>query len=314
MYLSRLSVWRPDEVLGNEELARKVDTTDAWIVEHVGIRERRVSPREMPVHEMGARAARLALEGVDRASIDLVVCALSVSDYQIPSSANLVASECGLGDAPAFDLRAACSSFLFGLHALRGMIGAGLHRRALLVVPEAYTHAVDYSDRNTCILWGDAAVACVVSAERPPGLSFLVEDTRVGSRSQDWRAIQIRNGGFFEQQGAVVQAFAIRKMSSIVQEQLAAASLSKEDLQWFVGHQANAGILSRVAARIGLRPEQSLTNLERFGNTGAAGAPSVLADQLDRFRDQDRIAVATVGAGLSWATALLRTQREEEQR
>jgi 3-oxoacyl-[acyl-carrier-protein] synthase III len=311
MFLSRLAAWRPEQVLSNLDLSKLVDTSDEWIFEHVGIRERRRAPPDMPVHQLGARAARAALEGVDAASIDLVVCALSVSDYQIPSTANLVAAEAGLPNAAAFDLRAACSSFVFGLHALRGMLATGQHRRALLVVPEAYTRVVDYTDRNTCVLWGDAAAACLVTAERPAGLSLEVEDTRIGSRSNDWAAVQIPVGGHFQQQGATVQGFAIRKMAAIAGEQLAARSLAPADVAFFVGHQANAGILSRVCERAGFSPAQSLTNLEKFGNTGAAGAPSVLADNQEKFRDGQRILVATVGAGLSWGTALFKTCRED---
>jgi 3-oxoacyl-[acyl-carrier-protein] synthase III len=234
-----------------------------------------------------------------------VVCAFSIADYQIPSTANLVASELGLADAPAFDLRAACSSFVFALHALRGLITSGLHQRALLIMPEAYTHATDYKDRNTCVLWGDASFACIVSREKPPGLSLEVLDTRIGSKSTDWRLIQIATGGFFQQQGKAVQRFAIRKMSAIVQEQM-----KGEPVDWFVGHQANASILARACERAGLTPEQNLTNIERFGNTGAAGAPTVLADNAGRFQEGHRIVVATVGAGLSWGSALLRAHRE----
>jgi 3-oxoacyl-[acyl-carrier-protein] synthase-3 len=258
----------------------------------------------MPVHEQGARAGRRTLEGVDPASIDLVVCAFSIGDYHIPATANLVASELGLADAAAFDLRAACSSFLFAMHALRGLIDSGMHRRALLVVPEVYTHATDYKDRNTCVLWGDASFACIVSGEKPAGPSLEVLDTRIGSRSADWKLIQITNGGFFQQQGQAVQRFAIRKMSAIIEDQRGG-----EPIDWFVGHQANASILARACERAGLRPEQNLTNIERFGNTGAAGAPTVLADNTERFQEGHRIVVATVGAGLSWGTALLRAHR-----
>jgi 3-oxoacyl-[acyl-carrier-protein] synthase III len=299
-----MSAWRPEEVLTNQDLARMVDTSDEWIFDHVGIRERRKSPKDLPVHEQGARAARQAIEGMDPKSIDLVVAAFSISDYHIPSTANLIAAEIGLGEAPAFDVRAACSSFLFGLHALRGMLMSGLHQRALLIVPEAYTHATDYNDRNTCVLWGDASFACIVSKDKPPGLSLEVLDTRVGSKSTDWKLIQITTGGFFQQQGPAVQRFAIRKMAAIIAEQM-----KGEPIDWFVGHQANASILARACERAGLTPEQNLTNIERFGNTGAAGAPTVLADNTDRFQEGHRIVVATVGAGLSWGTALLRAHR-----
>jgi 3-oxoacyl-[acyl-carrier-protein] synthase-3 len=308
VYLSRLSAWRPDEVLTNQDLAGMVDTSDEWIYEHVGIRERRRSPPDLKVHEQGASAARRSLEGFVE-PIDLVVCGLSISDYQIPSTANLIADALKLPEVAAFDVRAACSSFVFVLHTLRGLLAAGMHKRALLVIAEAYTHATDYTDRNTCVLWGDASFACIASAEKPSGLSFEVLDTRIGSRSSDWRTIEIPNDGFFKQRGAVVQAFAIRKMAAIVQQQLEGSPVD-----WFVGHQANAGILSRACARAGLRPEQNLTNIEEFGNTGAAGAPSVLADHQGRFADGSRIVVATVGAGLSWGTALLKTHRQGEGR
>jgi 3-oxoacyl-[acyl-carrier-protein] synthase III len=304
VYLSRLSAWRPDEVLSNQDLAHLVDTSDEWIFSHVGIRERRKSPVDMPVHEQGVRAARATMEGLNPTFIDLVICAFSVGDYHIPSTANLVAAELGIADAPAFDLRAACSSFAFALHTLRGMISSGLHKRALLVVPEVYTHATDYKDRNTCVLWGDASFACIVSREKPPGFSLEVLDTHIGSKSTDWRLIQIRHGGFFEQQGKAVHRFAIRKMSSIIEQQL-----KGEPVDWFVGHQANASILERACERAGLRPEQNLTNIAQFGNTGAAGAPTVLADNEHLFKNGERIVVATVGAGLSWGTALLLAHR-----
>ena len=310
MYLSRLSAWHPDEVLSNEDLARMVDTSDEWIVEHVGIRERRRAPRDMPVHELGARAAAAALEGFDAGSVDLVLCALSITDYHIPSTANLVAAQAGCGDAAAFDVKAACSSFLFGLHALRGLLATGQHACALLVVPETYTHVTDYADRSTCVLWGDGAFACIATRERPPGRSLEVEDTFVGSRSKDAMAVAIPVGGTFRQEGAVVQAFAIRKMAEVLRASLDRRGLRPEDVAYIVGHQANLGILERACARAGFPPERQLTNIEKFGNCGAAGAPTVLAQNAARFRPGERIAVATVGSGLSWGGAILKVCEE----
>lgn len=298
-------MWYPEEVLTNAALAAMVDTSDEWIVERVGIRERRRSPRDMPVHALGARAAEMALEGHDRSAIDLVVCAPSIADYHVPATANLVAAQVGCGDAPAFDVRAACSGFVFALHALRGMLGAGLHRRVLLVIPEAYTHVTDYTDRATCVLWGDASFACLVTAERPAGRCLEVTDTLVGSRSADAAAVEVPVGGTFRQDGNAVQAFAIRKMVEVVQETLRRSGLVPADVAYFVGHQANLGILTRVAARAGFCPEQHLTTIERYGNCGAAGAPAVLAQNGPRFRERQRIVVATVGSGLSWGGALL---------
>ena len=313
MYLSRLAAWHPDGVLRNEDLARLVDTTDEWIVEHVGIRERRKSPADMPVHEMGARAAALALDGVDPAKVDLVVCALSIADWHIPATANLVAAACGCGDAAAFDVRAACSSFIFALHTIRGLLATGQHRRALLVIPEAYTHATDYGDRATCILWGDAAFACLVTADRPPeGRALEVEDTFVGSRSKDAMAVATPVGGTFRQEGTVVQAFAIRKMAEVARAACERRGLSPEDVAWFVGHQANLGILERAAVRAGFAPGKNLTNIQRYGNCGAAGAPTVVTQNMERFRDGERIVVATVGSGLSWGGAMLRVRDAEQ--
>ena len=304
MFLSRPSVWHPEEILSNADLGRLVDTSDEWIVSRVGIRERRKAPRDMKVHEMGALAARLALDGQP---VDTVVCGLSVSDYHVPSTANLIASQLEqCAEAAAFDVRAACSSFVFGLHALRGLFALGEARRALLVIPEAYTHVTDYKDRSTCILWGDAAFACLVSQDAPEGLSFEVEDTFVGSRSQDALVVQAEIGGSFKQQGNAVHAFAIRKMTAVVQTSLERRGLTAADLSYFIGHQANLGILERAAERLGIPPSKHLSNIEKFGNCGAAGAPSVLAQNVARFKHGERIAMATVGSGLSWGGALLR--------
>lgn len=316
MFLSRLAVWYPDEVLTNADLAAMVDTSDAWIVERVGIRERRRSPPELPVHRMGARAAEAALAGFDRERVDLVVAALSIADYHIPATANLVAAEVGCGEAAAFDVRAACSSFVFALHVLRALLQGGAHRCALLVIPEAYTHVTDYTDRASCVLWGDGAFACLVTPEpEPGGLCLRVRDTFVGSRSRDALAVQVPVGGTFTQQGAVVQAFAIRKMAEVVQAVMARAGLGPAGVDWLIGHQANLGILERAAARAGIAPQKNLTNIEWYGNTGAAGAPGVLAQQQGRLRPGQRIVVATVGSGLSWGGALLEVTagaREEE--
>lgn len=304
MFLSSLAVWYPDEVLTNADLAAMVDTSDAWIVDRVGIRERRRSSPDMPVHVLGARAAVQTLADHDPAAVDLVVCAPSISDYHIPATANLVGAAVGCGDAAAFDLRAGCSGFVFALHVLRGLIGSA-HQRALLVIPEAYTHATDYQDRSTCVLWGDAAFACLVTPQPPPGRSFQVLDTFIGSRSKDATAIEVPVGGWFRQKGGAVQTFAIRKMTEVVQTVLDRQGLAAADVGYLIGHQANLGILTRVAERTGFTSRQHLTNIELFGNCGAAGAPAVLAQNARGFQDGDRIVVATVGAGLSWGGAML---------
>jgi 3-oxoacyl-[acyl-carrier-protein] synthase-3 len=312
MFLSRLSVWYPEEVLTNEALARMVDTTDDWIVEHVGIRERRRSPSDMPVHALGARAAAAALEGFDPGRIDLVVCGLSITDYHIPATANLVAAEVGCGDAAAFDLKAACSSFAFAVHTLRALLATGEHRAALLVVPEAYTHCTDYGDRATCVLWGDGAFACVATADPPTGRSLRVEDSFIGSRSKDALAVQIPVGSPFRQEGAVVQAFAIRKTAEVATRLLERRGLTPGEVRYFIGHQANLGILTRACARAGFAPEQHLTNIESFGNCGAAGAPGVLAQSFGRMRAGERVLLATVGSGLSWGGTILEVHEAQE--
>ncbi len=302
MYLSSLSAVHPPGVLTNEDLARMVDTSGDWIVEHVGIRERRRMAAGDTVHELGARAARETLAGALE-PVELVVCALSVADFHIPATANLVAAEAGCPDAAAFDVRAACSSFLFALHALRGMLAAGLYRNVLLVVPEAYTKITDYRDRNSCVLWGDAAFACLVTSDPPAGRSLHVLHTQVGSASSGARIIHAKVGGFFTQDGPAVQRFAIKKMAEVVNE-LAARGGKPE---WLIGHQANLGILERVAARTGIAPERNLVNIQKYGNCGAAGAPTVLAQSMARFAPGERVALATVGSGLSWGGALLET-------
>jgi 3-oxoacyl-[acyl-carrier-protein] synthase-3 len=305
MFLSSLAVWHPEKRLTNQDLAATLDTSDEWIVERVGIRERRMVGAEMRVHELGVEAARRALAGTDPQQVDLVLCAPSYSNYHVPATANLVAAELGCTAAAAFDLRVGCSAFVFALHTLRGLFSMGSHRVALLVIPEALTHATDYTDRSTSVLFGDAAFACIVTADPPEGLGLRVSDTLVGSRSSGWTAVQIPVGGVIQQDGAAVQAFAIKKMAEVVDETLRRNGLSVSETDYLVGHQANLGILTRVATRTGFAAEKNLTNVELFGNCGGASAPSVLAQHVGAFRDGQRIVVATVGTGLSWGGALL---------
>jgi 3-oxoacyl-[acyl-carrier-protein] synthase-3 len=324
LHLHSLGHAHPDNEISNaflEEL--EIGTSERWILERVGIRSRRsVLPldyirktrnrepraaleaaRETNA-ELGARAARMALAraGLEARDVGLVVCGGSAPDTVTPAEACNVARTLEL-EVPAFDMNSACTSFLVALHWLAAMRPEALPDYVLLVVPEAFTKTVDYRDRASAVLWGDAAVAAVVSP-RLPGCARVL-DSALDSDPGGAEKVVVPRLGHFRQQGHAVQMFAIRKTSAGL-ARLQSAHADPERVQHFVGHQANLRMLEAVCRGCGIPADRHHTNLEWYGNTGAAGAPSVVSMAWEKWSAADDVAVAGVGAGLTWASCLLR--------
>lgn len=313
LYLHGLGHFHPENVIDNAFLeSLDIGTTDAWILERVGIRTRRTvlpldylrttrnaDPRgaaEAALYtnaQTGARAARMALEraGLHASDVGMVVAGGCSPDFAIPAEACAIAAELGI-EAPAFDLNAACSSFGAQLHLLRSM--EGLPPFVLVANPENNTRVIDYRDRSTAVLWGDGSSAAVISTTVPARLRC--DRTAFGSSPAGWREVTIPRTGHFVQHGSAVQRFAIKTTCGLVEELLPPGGI-------FIGHQANGLVLEAVCRRMGIEPERHLHNVERFGNTGAAGAPTVLSESWDELRDGTGLALATVGSGLAWAGA-----------
>jgi 3-oxoacyl-[acyl-carrier-protein] synthase-3 len=324
LWLHSLGHFHPENEITNRFLEElDIGTSDAWILERVGIRSRRTClpldylrttrNRDLRVAgeatlyttaELGARAAALAIAraGIEPAQIGLVVCGSSAPDSLSPADACNVARLLGI-EVPAFDVNSACTSFLAQVHLLFQMDPAKLPDFALLVAPDSLTKTVDYSDRAAAVLWGDAGAAAVVSTKVPGRARVL--GTSLESRPSGGESVVVPRTGHFAQDGRAVQAFAIRQTIGCF-ERMRAAHAREDRPVHFVGHQANLRMLENVCNRCEIPPERHHSNVEWYGNTGAASSASVLSMAWEKWQAQDDVAVVGVGAGLTWASYWLR--------
>jgi 3-oxoacyl-[acyl-carrier-protein] synthase-3 len=299
----------PSRVVTNEELSRRVDTSDAWIVERTGIRERRVSGDDEFASDLAVRAAEIAIDrsGIPPAEIDLVLTATTSPDAYFPSVSALVADRVGAHSAAASDIAAACSGFVYALVTAAAQIQAGLAQNALVIGSDTLSKLLDWDDRTTCILFGDGAGAAVLSAAAATGRPFAAELGADGSRGDDLYVRALRGGGMIQMNGREVFRFATRAMVDSVQRVLEAAETSIDEVDWFIPHQANSRIIDHAVKRLEADPAKVLTNLERYGNTSAGSIPLVLDEAWSegKLRRGDRILMVGFGGGLTWGACLM---------
>lgn len=323
LHLHGLGHFHPDNEISNAFLeALDIDTNEAWIVERVGIRSRRTSlpldyirttknvdpaaaieAAEYSIAQMGARAARQALAraGVDASAVGMVIAGSCAPDTPTPAEACNIAGLLGL-EVPCFDLNSACTSFFAGVRFLAMMQPELMPDYVLLVSSDAMTRTVDYRDRSTAVLFGDCAVAALLSTKHEGRAEILASNLSSSPASAD--KVAIPRLGHFRQQGREVQMFGIRTGSAMVRELQAQADPKRRF--HFVGHQANLRMLEAVAKRAAIPGERHHYNVDRYGNTGSAGAPSVLSMRWSEWAAEDEVAVIGVGAGLTWSSFLLR--------
>jgi 3-oxoacyl-[acyl-carrier-protein] synthase-3 len=311
----------PDRVLTNADLARMVETSDEWIVSRTGIRERRVVGPDDSTTSLSVAAARQALDraGLGPDDIDLIVVATCTPDRFVVSEASLVQCELG-GRAAAFDVGAACSGFVYALSVGSLFVQHGMHERVLVIGADTLTRFVDYTDRSTCILFGDGAGAVVLeaSAESRGLLSTVLGTDGSGNHhlyAPGWGAIVPEAAALFpdarpylQMNGQEVFRFAVRVMGDAAAEAVDKAGLSFSDVDLLIPHQANARIIDAAARRLALPREKVIVNLDRYGNTSAASVPIALAEAADagRLGEGDNLVLVAFGAGLSWAAGMVR--------
>jgi 3-oxoacyl-[acyl-carrier-protein] synthase-3 len=310
----------PGRPIGNEELARQlaargVETSDQWIVARTGIHQRYLADAATSTAEIGAHAARRALEaaGVKPATLDLIVLATSTPDQIFPSTACLVQDEIGAHGAAAFDVQAVCSGFVYGLAVADAMIRTGLYRRALVIGAELFSRILDWNDRSTCVLFGDGAGAVVVEAADAPGIlaARLHAD---GSQSRilctAGRVAQgaVQGDPFLRMDGQAVFRLAVNVLDASAREVLADAGMDVDEVDWLIPHQANVRILSATARKLGLSEERVIVTVDRHGNTSAASVPLALdlAVRDGRIRPGQHVMLQGVGGGFTWGSVLLR--------
>jgi 3-oxoacyl-[acyl-carrier-protein] synthase-3 len=311
-------------VLSNHDLEGMVDTSDAWIVERTGIRERRIAATGEASSDMAAEAARRALEmaGIEATDIDLIVVATVTPDKPLPATAVYVQQKIGArNDCPAFDIAAACAGFIYGLSIADRFVGSGGARHVLVIGVELLSRVLNWKDRTTCVLFGDGAGAAVVSRAEGDGRGIF--STHLYADGTQANSLQIPAGGshmpasqltidegrhFVHMAGQDVFKYAVRALASASVTALEQNGFAREDIQWVVPHQANMRILDAVAKRVGIGLERFVLNLEKYGNTSSASIPIALdeARRAGTIHDGDHVLMCALGGGFAWGSALVR--------
>jgi 3-oxoacyl-[acyl-carrier-protein] synthase-3 len=310
----------PDYVLNNAELARMVDTSDAWIMERTGIKERRILKGEgLGTSHMGAEAVRGLLErtGNKPQDIDLLICATTTPDFVFPSTANLICDMVGVGPVGSFDVQAACSGFIYAVTIASQFIATGQAKKVVVVGADKMSTIIDYTDRATCVLFGDGAGAVLIEPS-PNGEGIM--DTLIRSDGSGMIHLHQKAGGsrmpptaetvakrmhYVHQEGAAVYKFAIAKMAEVAGEIMSRNNLRGDMIQWLVPHQANMRIIQSTAERMGLPMERVMLTIQKYGNTTAATIPLCLWDYEEKLKTGDRLVLAAFGGGFTWGAAYI---------
>jgi 3-oxoacyl-[acyl-carrier-protein] synthase III len=306
----------PDRVLTNDEVAKMVDTSDEWIVERTGIRERRIAAPDEAVSDLALPAVRQALEQARRSprEIDLIIVATVTPDMMFPTTAAILGDVLGAPDAAAYDLLAGCTGFVYALAQAYAMLAGGLAERALVVGGDVLSKILDWTDRSTCVLFGDGAGAVVLERVDEGGfLGFELGADGAGGihlslpGSGSRAAEDARGKGFVQMNGREVFKFATRVLVSSGRKLLDECGLGVEDVDVYIPHQANVRIIDHAVRHLGIPEDRVVINVERYGNTSSGSIPLALAEALDagRVRPGDVILMTGMGAGLTWGSALL---------
>jgi 3-oxoacyl-[acyl-carrier-protein] synthase III len=315
--------YAPERVLTNHELARMVDTSDEWIRERTGIRERRVARDDETASDMALVAAQRALEmaGLKASDLDMIIVGTVTGDLPMPACAAFLQRKLGVSQIPAFDISAACAGFLYGLSIGDQFIKTGAHRRVLVVGVELLSRILNWKDRVTCVLFGDGAGAAVLAPAEDDGRGLLA--TRLYTDSGLADSLCIPAGGTKERLtpealaqnrdkvfmiGQDIFKIAVKNLTQASRAALEAAQLSADELTWVVPHQANLRIIAQVALRLGISLDRFVLNIERYGNTSSASIPIALDEGIrdGRIKKGDTVLMSALGAGISWGSAALR--------
>jgi len=309
----------PQRVLSNADLARTVETSDEWIVQRTGIRERHIAAPGELTSDLGLAAARAAIAdaGIDAQTIDLIVVATSTPDNTFPATAVSIQSGLGITHGAAFDLQAVCSGFVYALATVEGLMRIGTSKRALVIGAETFSRILDWSDRGTCVLFGDGAGALVLDAQRQPGAredrGLLTAHLRSDGRYKlklyvDGGPSSTQTVGHLRMEGREVFRHAVAMITDVVEDAFEATGYTAADIDWFVPHQANKRIIDGSAHKLGIDPAKVITTVDRHGNTSAASIPLALAVAVadGRIKRGDLVLLEAMGGGFTWGAAMLR--------
>ncbi|HPC97936.1 MAG TPA: beta-ketoacyl-ACP synthase III [Bacteroidales bacterium] len=319
--ITGIHAWVPEYRLDNFELSRMVDTSDEWIMQRVGIRERRILRGEgLGTSDMADKAVMGLLEktGTSPDEIEVLICATITPDMLFPSTANIISDKAGIKNAFSFDLSAACSGFIFALHTGASFIETGRYKKIIIVGADKMSSITDYTDRTTCPLFGDAAAAVLLE---PTSEELGVMDQILRVDGSGRKYLHMKAGGsarpashetvdakehFIYQEGQAVFKFAVTSMADVAAEIMEKNNLKPDDIAYLVPHQANLRIIDATGRRMGLPPEKVMINIEKYGNTTAATIPLALWEYENRLRKGDNLILAAFGGGFTWGSLWLK--------
>jgi len=304
----------PARVMTNDDFARRLDTSDAWIRERTGIRQRHIAEESQTSSDLALHASRNALQaaGMAAADLDLIIVATSTPDYIFPSTACLLQAKLGVKGSAAFDVQAVCSGFVYALATADSFIRSGNYRNALVVGAEVFSRILDWNDRGTCVLFGDGAGAAVLAADSKPGIHASV--LRADGSHAEMLSVPgnvsrgaIVGSPFLHMDGQAVFKFAVRVLEESARETAAKAGLALEAVDWLIPHQANVRILEAVARKLHLPREKLVVTVDHHGNTSAASVPLALDEYVraGRIRPGQRLLLQGVGGGFTWGSSLV---------
>jgi len=319
--ITGIHAWVPEYRLTNSELSRMVDTSDEWITQRVGIKERRILKEEgLGSSDLGEHAVKGLLEktGTFPGDIDLLICATVTPDMAFPATANIISEKAGIKNAFSFDLNAACSGFLFALQTGASFIEAGKYRKVIVVGADKMSSITDYTDRTSCPLFGDAAGAVLLE---PGKEGYGIMDHIFHTDGSGQKYLHMKAGGsvrpashetvdarehYIYQEGQSVFKFAVVNMADVAAEIMERNKLKSDDIAWLVPHQANLRIIDATGRRMGLPPEKVMINIQNYGNTTTATIPLVLWEYEKKLKKGDKIILAAFGGGFTWGSIYLK--------
>ncbi len=315
MYASFKSIgaYVPPYILANSELEKMVDTTDEWILKRTGIKSRHIAKDEN-TSDMALKACKIAIERakIDKSEIELLICATITPDYFcMPSTACLIAKELGLGNTPAFDISSACSGFIYLLKIAKSFIESGTYKNILIVGTEKMSAVVDWSDRGTCVLFGDGAGAALISVTDDKKKS--IPDVHIASDGNYWdflitpRGTSNASPKYLQMKGNETFKLAVRTLANDCEEILRDNNIKPEEIKYFIPHQANLRIIKAVGEQISLNDDQIVITVDKYGNTSAASIPMAINDlyEAGKLKNGDLMLLDAFGGGLTWGSALV---------
>ena len=325
--ITGLGSYVPERVVTNEDISKLVDTSDEWIVTRTGIRERRIADEDVATSDLAVKAAELALKdaGIDAEELDLIIVATATPDHFFPSTAALVQKGLGASKAAAFDLSVGCSGFIYGMVTGANFISSGMYKKVLVIGAETLSKIVDWTDRNTCVLFGDGAGACVLESCDE---SFGILASELGSDGLNGDVLILPAGGSrkpattetvnnklhtIRMDGKEVFKFAVRVMEKSSMRVLEEAGLTQEQIDFLIPHQANMRIIDAAMKKLQLGKEKTHINLDKYGNMSAASVPVALDEAVreKKIKRGDEVLLIAFGAGLSWASVVMRWNRRD---